>query len=153
MVQEFWERTTLEQLKNILKQDNNRKFSVTECAILIAELTLDGRGLLQEHIKDYNDILLHIFATDMVTEPLLKLFGGTENNLMINCYISLIEIMWQKGSEEVRNVVDVTILERLSDEDTVWQRFGKLVSSEFKCYVNQELLTTNLMMCGVKPLE
>lgn len=74
--------------------------NVTECAILIA---------------------------DMGTEPLLKLFDGCdENTLVIDCYISLIEIMWKKGDEAVRNVVDVTILERLSVEDTVWQRFGEL---------------------------
>lgn len=154
MVQEFWERTTLEYLHNILMQDNSRKLNVTECANLIAELILDGRVLLQEHIKDNNDILLHLYAADMVTEPLLKLFHGCdENSLIIDCYISLIEIMWKKGDEAVRNVVEVTILERLSDEDTVWQRFGKQISSEFKCYINQEVLTTNLMMCGVRQLK
>lgn len=56
--------------------------------------------------------------------------------------------MWEKGDEAVCNVVDVTILERLSDEDTIWQRFGKLISSEFKCYINQEVLSKNLMKTG-----
>lgn len=153
MVREFWVRKTLEHLQNILKQDNNRKLNVTECANLIAELTLDGRVSLQEHMEDYNEILLHLLVTDMVTEPLMELFDKyNENTLMIDCYISLIEVMWKKGDEAVRNVVDVTILERLSDEDTVWQRFGKFISTEFKSYINQEVLTTNLMMCGVKTL-
>ena len=154
MARDFWDRTTLEHLQNILKQDDSRKLTVEESAHLIAEMTLVGRVLLQEHIKDYNEILLHLFATDMVTEPLLKLFDRCEENtLMIDWYISIIEIMWKKGDAAVQNVVDVTILERLSDEDTVWQRFGKIISSEFKCYINQEVLTTNLMMCGVKSLE
>ena len=53
----------------------------------------------------------------------------------------------------LRNVVDVTILERLSDEDAVWQKFGKAISKEFKEYINEEVLGFNLMMCGVNPLE
>ena len=68
--------------------------------------------------------------------------------------------IWRNSNESNKNTksndavwIRGRLLERLSDEDTVWQRIGKHVSSEFKCYVNQELLTTNLMMCGVKPLE
>ena len=61
--------------------------------------------------------------------------------------------MWKLGDEAVRNVVDVTILERLSDDDSVWQRFGGFISDEFKCYINQEILSSNLMMCGAKTLE
>lgn len=117
-------------------------------------MTLDGRVSLQEHIEDYSEILLHLFAADMVTEHLMYLFYRCiENTLMIDCYISLIEIMWKKGDDAVRNVVDVTILERLSDEDIVWQRFGKTISTDFKRYINQEVLTNNLMMCGVKVLK
>ena len=154
MVREFWERATLEYLQNILKQDSNRKISREECACLMTELTFEGKAMLQEHIADYSEILLHILASEMVSEPLLDmLLRYNKTTPMIECYILLIEIMWKKGDESVRNVVDVTILERLSDEDTVWQRFGKIISSEFKCYINQEVLTTNLMMCGVKSLE
>lgn len=154
MVQEFWERTTLEYLQNILKQDDGRKMIVEECANLIAELTLDGRDSLKEHIEDYNEILLHLFAADMVTMPLMDLFEKyNENTTMIECYILLIEIMWKKGDEAVQNVVDVTILERLSDEASVWQKFGRFISPEFKQYINQEVLTFNAMMWGVKALE
>ena len=49
-------------------------------------------------------------------------------------------------------MVDVTILERLSDEDVLWQRFGAYLSEEFKTYINTEVLTQNAMMWGVKPL-
>lgn len=154
MVREFWERTTLEHLQSILKQDDGRKMTVEECANLIAELTFDGKAVLQEHIDDYSEILLHILASDMVSEPLMNLLKRyNENTTMIECYIVLIEIMWKKGDEAVQNVVDVTILERLSDEASVWQKFGRFISAEFKQYINQEVLAFNAMMWGVKALE
>lgn len=49
--------------------------------------------------------------------------------------------------------MNVTILERLSDEECVWQRFGDFISDEFKSYINNEILKDNLMMMGVKNLE
>ncbi len=154
MVREFWERKTLEKLQNLLIQDNNRKLNVEECANLFAEMTIEGRTQLQEHIKDYNEILLHILAIDMFSEPLIDLLKVyTEKTRLIDVYITVIEVLWKKGDDAVRNVVDVTILERLSDEDNVWKKFGGLISDEFKRYINEEVLDFNLMMCGVKPLE
>lgn len=154
MVREFWERATLEHLQSILKQDSNRKISREECANLIAELTFDGKAVLQEHMDDYSEILLHILTSEMVSEPLLDLLlRYSETTPMIKCYILLIEIMWKKGDEAVQNVVDVTILERLSDDAGGWQKFGKLISTEFKNYINQEVLAFNAMMWGVKTLE
>ena len=154
MVNEFWEYTTLEYLENILKRENSRKLDVTECAYMILELTMDGRVSLQEHISDYKEVLLHLLANDMITNPLIELFDRyNENITMIDCYILLIEIMWKKGDEAVQNVVDVTILERLSDDDVVWQRFGRSISTDFKKYINDEVLTFNLMMSGVKMLK
>ena len=154
MVRDFWERATLEHLQNILKQDSNRKISREECACLMTELTFEGKAMLQEHIADYSEILLHILASEMVSEPLLDmLLRYNKTTPMIECYILLIEIMWKKGDEAVQNVVDVTILERLSDADGVWQKFGRFISPEFKQYINQEVLAFNAMMWGVKALE
>lgn len=153
MVREFWELKTLEQLKNILKENSSKRMNIAECAKLLSELTQEGNALLEEHIKDYGEILLHIFVTDMVSEPLIDLLKAhNERMRLIDIYITAIEIMWKMGDENVKNVVDVTILERLSDEDIVWQRFGRFITEEFKRYINQEVLQFNLMMCGVKPL-
>lgn len=60
--------------------------------------------------------------------------------------------MWKYGDDAVKNVVDVTILERLSDEEIIWERFGLFISKEFKNYINEEVLKFNLMMDKVKPL-
>lgn len=59
----------------------------------------------------------------------------------------------EQGDEAVRNVVDVTKLERLSDDKSLWQKFGRFISMEFKQYINQEVLAFNAMMWGVKAQE
>ena len=127
---------------------------VTECANMLADLTTDGRKILQEHIKDFNEILLHILVGDLVTEPLITLLKfHKEETGMIEIYSKVIEVMWKMGNDEVVNVVDVTILERLSDDEYVWQKFGTYISDEFKRYINEEVLSWNLMMSGVKFLQ
>lgn len=54
--------------------------------------------------------------------------------------------MWKQGDDEIVNVVDVTILEGLSQEDESWQRFGKYISKEFIEYINFDLWCGNPMM-------
>ena len=61
--------------------------------------------------------------------------------------------MWKYGDDSVRNVVDVTLLERLSDSKQGWQRFGKYISEDFKNYINEELLSNNIAMCGVSSIK
>ncbi len=70
----------------------------------------------------------------------------------VSAYCRFIEEMWRNGTEDVVNIVDVTIAERLSDDETVWSRFGKNISNEFKLYINENLIKSNIAMCGVKKL-
>lgn len=70
-----------------------------------------------------------------------------------NIYSKAIEMMWRYGDERVKNVVDVTLLERLSDNEKVWNPFGKYISQDFKEYINGELLSSNIAMCGVPPIK
>ncbi len=126
---------------------------VTECAKMLADLTIDGRKILQEHLNDFNGILLHILVEDLVTEPLISLLQSHQEKAdLIEIYVKAIEDMWKNGNDEAVNVVDVTILERLSDEEDVWQKFGTYISNEFKNYINEEVLKWNMMMSGVKAL-
>lgn len=59
-------------------------------------------------------------------------------------HIRIQKVMTPYGYEEDYWCIDEKILPDYLDEDTAWQRFGKIISSEFKCYINQEVLTTNL---------
>ncbi len=150
MVEEYWELETLEQVERF---DFREKLTVRECANLICGLTRHGREALEEHLRDFQEILLHIFAMENISKPLLCLLKSDpapERSIQIYC--KAIEIMWRYGDEAVVNVVDVTILEDLSDENNLWQKFGSYISEEFRTYINHEVLTYNLMMGGVMPL-
>ena len=128
-----------------------------KCAHMMADLAPEGQEILEKHQEDFGEILLHVLAGELITESLIDLLKfrtfHTDRITKIECYCQVIETMWKNGDADVVNVVDVTILERLSDEDEVWQRFGSFISDEFKQYINNELLATNLMMGGVKALE
>lgn len=150
MVEEYWELETLEQLERF---NPGKKLTIKECADLICGLTSHGREALEEHLRDYQDILLHIFASEYISEPLLCLLkSDSASERSIRIYCRVIEIMWRYGDDAVVNVVDVTILERLSDEKNLWQKFGTYISEEFRTYINKDVLTYNLMMSGVMPL-
>lgn len=150
MVDEYWKLQTIEQLNEF---NPRQKMNINECAELFANLTRHGRVSLEEHLMDYQEILLHLLASELVSMPLISLLkenSGSDDNIRIYC--KAIEIMWKYGDEAVVNVVDVTVLERLSDEEEVWQKFATYISEEFKTYINEEVLTLNGMMAGVKPL-
>lgn len=61
--------------------------------------------------------------------------------------------MWENGTDYVVNVFDVTIAERLSDNETVWKNFGKNISDRFILYINNDLIPNDLMMTNVNKLE
>lgn len=61
--------------------------------------------------------------------------------------------MWRYGEEAVKNVVDVTLLERLSDDEAVWCSFGQYISDDFKKYINEELLIGNIALFMVGKIE
>ena len=63
-----------------------------------------------------------------------------------------IEYMWLRGDESVQNVVDVTILERLSDDKDVWNNLAVYISEDFKEYINKDLLSQNCAMWHVDPI-
>ena len=71
----------------------------------------------------------------------------------ISAYCRFIEEMWRNGTDDVVNIVDVTVVECLSDDETVWNRFGKNILNEFKAYINDDLLKGNILMRGVAKLD
>lgn len=151
MVKAFWRMEVQKQLENLSEDEVIDK---EKCAYMIADLTLDGKKMLKQHQKDYGEIQLHLLAGDLISEPLIELLKHHEDRVDdIKMYCKAIEVMWKNGDDYVVNVVDVTILERLSDEECVWQRFGTLISDKFKEYINKEVLVNNLMMGGVKELR
>ncbi|MCR4784382.1 MAG: hypothetical protein K6A35_07685 [bacterium] len=102
-----------------------------------------------EHIKYYSELLQHIFYSETINSPLFDLLKRNKEKTKILKYVSFIENMWSQGDDTVRNVVDVTILERLSDENDVWSTLGIYISEDFRNYINGELILQNIAMSNV----
>ncbi|MDE7364284.1 MAG: hypothetical protein K2N27_05275 [Ruminococcus sp.] len=119
----------------------------------LTELFIEKAKNLKLHYEDYNKLTAHIFFADEINVPLFELLKQNTNTAEIKKYCSFIEDMWLNGTDDVVNVVDVTILERLSDDATVWKNFGKYISNEFVRYINTDLLLNNSMMYGADKLD
>ena len=102
------------------------------------------------HVNDYGELLEHVFFGEVINKPLFDLLKSNKETDKIEKYISFIECMAFQGDEAVQNVVDVTILERLSDDEDVWNNLGKYISEDFRNYINNELLNQNFAMWHVK---
>ena len=100
-------------------------------------------------MSEYGEVLFHIFIAETINEPLVQLLKCHSD---AKKYCEIVESMWKNGDDTVRNVLDVTILERLSDDKVIWQEFGKVISLDFKNYINNEVLVHNVMMSSIKRL-
>lgn len=112
----------------------------------------EKREVLIAHYKEHGEILAHILFADEISTPLVTLLTDDQNEALIRKYCAFIEKMWQSGSEDIKNVVDVTILENLSDDEVVWMRFGRCISKNFKRYINDCALQQNAMLWAVPKL-
>lgn len=142
-----------------------------ECAKAMAAAVPDGKRLLEAHLQKWREwyehhpveprhwkmnpgqdvqLMLHLFAGDVFTPCLLNCLKSGMN--AAPC-LRLLERMWLEGDEYVRNVLEVTILERLSDEEEPWQSMGRQVSPAFRDIVNRVIMPGNGMFAHVKPLK
>lgn len=123
-----------------------------ECALYLSENLSNGREILADHTETYGEILLHVLAGDMINIPLTACL--TENKAEdIKTYCKAVEHMWKYGDDDVVNVVDVTVLEYISDDPVIWQRFGSFISGDFKRYINNDVIKNNIMMTSCEPLK
>lgn len=118
----------------------------------LVELFPEKKQALIQHYEDFGELRGHIFFGDEINVPLVDLLQKNEAGNKVSSYCRFIEEMWKNGTDDVVNIVNVTIVERLSDDETVWIRFGKNISNEFKLYINDNLIKSNIAMCGVKKL-
>lgn len=118
----------------------------------LVELFPEKKQALIQHYEDFGELRGHIFFGDEINVPLVDLLQKNEAGNKVSSYCRFIEEMWKNGTDDVVNIVNVTIVERLSDDETVWIRFGKNISNGFKLYINDNLIKSNIAMCGVKKL-
>ena len=89
------------------------------------------RETYQEHLEYYKELLGHVFFGGEtllgVLESLLKTNGEKEK---IRRYIDFVEDMYANGDDDVQNIVGVTILENLGDDETVLRNAFPYFSEE-----------------------
>lgn len=107
----------------------------------------------KEHLMDYGTVLAHVFAGETINNSMKTEFELNAQSELFHRYCRLIQHLWKSGDDEVRNVVDVTILESISDNSLMWEAFGENISFEFKKYINEELLPQNIAMSHVDKLN
>ncbi len=87
-------------------------------ALALAERFPEFRKAYGEHLEDYGEVLGHVFF-DVLHRALVPLLKINEDQEKIRRYIGFLEDMYANGDEDVRNIVEVTILEVLGDDETV----------------------------------
>lgn len=95
------------------------------CVKLITHIGRNGHDKLEEHHKYYGEVLLHVYASEEVVNPLNDLLDKHSDSILVDIYCRAIELMWKYGDDFVSNMVEVTLFERLSDSNKVWNRIGK----------------------------
>lgn len=119
-------------------------------AIKLTKIFPDKAAALTQHYADYdNQLRAHIFFADEVNIPLMLLLQSNSDKETIQQYCSFIEEMYYDGDEDVKNVVEVTILEQLSDEAKIWLCFGTYISNEFIREINTVLIPRNTILPNV----
>lgn len=74
---------------------------------------------LEAHLDDNGELFAHNFFGDMIDAPLSSLLKTNANKQLIQKYVDFVEHMYSEGDDAVQNVVEVTILEYLGDDETV----------------------------------
>ena len=136
-----------------MNYERSKKYNLNQiCEKLIKEIP-EQKKKIEHSIKENNGKLLgHIYFGDVFNKVLIELLKNYTEMETIKKYCNFVEFMWKSGDKEVINIVDVTILERLSDDKDIWNKFGENISKEFKEYINNDLIPNNVMMKHVSKL-
>ncbi len=88
-------------------------------------------GAYQEHLTYYGELLGHVFfGGETLLGALERLLPANEDRARIRQYIDFVEDMYANGDDDVQNIVGVTILECLGDDETVLRNAFSYFSEE-----------------------
>lgn len=91
------------------------------------------RDAFEQHLEDYNEILIHVFFGDTINERLIEVLEkDKENNKEIEKIFKFLEKMALDGDLDVKEVLIVTILERLGDDKNLLKKSYKYMGKNTK---------------------
>ena len=85
----------------------------------LAQIFPDYEGVYAEHMEDFGELLGHVFFGSVFNSQLSKLLLANSNKEEIQKYIDFIEDMYANGDAGAQDIVCVTILAYLGDDDTI----------------------------------
>lgn len=131
--------------------NNKKKIDLKQICEELIKLIPEQKEKYEKCIAENNNKLLgHVYFGDEFTSSLIFLLKDYTEIEKIKKYCNFIEYMWKNGNNEVVNIVDVTIIEKLSVDSVIWGKFRNFISNEFKEYINTDLIPNNIMMKDVK---
>ena len=74
------------------------------------------RSSYKKHISEYDEFLAHIFFGDFINPKLLVLLEDDQDKSRIEKVFTFLERMAVEGDADVQEILMVTILERIGDE-------------------------------------
>ena len=123
--------------------------NIVEMANYITNVFPENKQYYKEHIRDYGrTVLAHVFAIETINIPMEKDFNVGSESETFRKYCMLIQSLWENGDDEVRSVIDVTILESISNHERMWKAFGRYISQEFIDYINNAVLMPENELSG-----
>ncbi len=88
-------------------------------------------GAYEEHLEYYEELLGHVFfGGETLLGVLESLLKTNEEKEKIRRYMDFLEDMYANGDDDVQNIVGVTILENLGDDETVLRNAFTYFSEE-----------------------
>lgn len=137
-----------------MKSNINEKNGMDDQKVIEELLLLfpEHKSVFEYHMREFGELLNHVFYSKVIGDPLFDLLQSNKDTEKIKKYVRFIEHMWKEGNESVKNVINVTILEHLSDNKDVWHHLGTYISEEFREHINNELLVYNIAMQHVKAI-
>ena len=131
--------------------------NLTECFALWKNAFPESAQHAEEEREFYGEILGHVIFPELLfhsenTPDLRNLLKMNQQKDWIRRYCDFLEKMYTDGDEDVQNILVVSILEILSDDETVWKNFGKYISKEFIRFINTDAIPNDALLWHVKPL-
>lgn len=97
---------------------------------LLGQLDLVNYDRIAEHHRDYEGLYEHVLVGDLVNEPLIDLLKYGKERKELDMYFAFIELLFRNGDQAVKNVLDVTILERIIGDTEIEKNFYLNASKE-----------------------
>ena len=112
------------------------------------------REQAQEELAFYEELLGHVIFPNLLFNAenlpdLRSLLKENQNPELIQRYCEFLEKIYTSGDDDCLNILVVSILELLSDDEQIWFHFWKYISNDFIRFINTDVLVNNLMMTQV----